>query len=101
MRDITLRRTLFALYGAGYVGKKANDKRDIKKFIRFIRKCNIINVKKGLSDSRPCKRCLNILKEHGFQRVYYSIHKNIKMEKIKYMENEHLSSKYRKPWGEF
>ena len=83
------------------MGKKADDKRNIKKFNRFIRKCNIINVKKGLSDSRPCKRCLNILKGYGFQKVYYSMYKKMEVEKIKYMENDHLSARYRKPWSEF
>ena len=92
---------LLFICGVFYVGNNAINKRDVKKFNRFIRKCNIINVKKGLSDSRPCKRCLNILKQHGFQRIYYSFQKNIKMEKVKYMENDHISSKYRRPWSEF
>jgi hypothetical protein len=73
----------------------------MKKFYRFVRKCHVINVKKGLSDSRPCQRCLDLLKSYGFQRVYYSIHKDIQMEKVQHMKNEHLSAKYRKPWSEF
>ncbi|MBA3285039.1 MAG: hypothetical protein H0U27_08275 [Nitrosopumilus sp.] len=73
----------------------------MEKFRRFIRKCYIINVKKALSDSRPCKRCLCTLKSYGIKRIYYSRFGDLKMEKIIDMTTEHLSSKYRRPWSEF
>lgn len=58
-------------------------------------------MKKGFSDSSPCKHCLILLKKVGIQRVYYSIFGDFKMEKVKYMKTEHISSRYRKPWSEF
>lgn len=93
----------FSLYSVFYaINKKGkNAKRDNEKFRRFIRKCHIVNVKKALSNSRPCKRCLSLLKKFGIQKIYYSNLGNITTEKVKDMTSDHISSKYKKPWSEF
>ena len=66
---------------------------------RFLSKCDIIVVKKSYGNSRPCVRCLDMLKKSGIRRIYYSFERNLKMEKINEMETNHVSSRYRKPWS--
>ena len=68
---------------------------------RFMKKCDIIVVRRGGASSCPCARCLKQLKNCGFRRVYYSEKGDLKMEKVNQMENNHLSSKYRRPWSSF
>ena len=72
-------------------------------FQRYLNKCDIIIIKKGLHASKPCTRCLERLKKLGIRKAYYSYDgtDKLKMEKINMMESHHVSSKYRKPWSEF
>jgi deoxycytidylate deaminase len=68
---------------------------------RYLGKCDILIVKRKLSNSKPCSRCIEFLKNTGIRRVYYSCDEKIYIEKMNSIENEHLSSKYRKPWSTF
>ena len=68
---------------------------------RFLNKCDILVVKKNCGNSKPCVRCLNYLKSLGVRRVYYSVDREIKMEKVSEMKTDHVSGKYRRPWNEF
>ena len=99
MSIVTLRPTLLKTYSGFYrkEGKNAN----ICKLRRYLSRCDIIIVKKTMSNSAPCARCLKMLKEYNIRRVYYSYEKELKMEKVSEMENNHLSSKYRRPWSTF
>ena len=53
-----------------------------------------------MSNSKPCARCLDLIKNYGIRKVYYSDEKRLIMEKTNNMETNHLSSKYRKPWND-
>ncbi len=77
--------------------KKAN----IKKIRRFFNNCDIVIVRRTLSNSKPCKRCLETLKNYGIRRVYYSYERTIIMEKLSEMNTDYLSSKYSTPWSDF
>ncbi len=54
-----------------------------------------------MSNSRPCSRCLDLIKRYGIKRVYYSYEKELVCEKPVQMETTHVSSKYAKPWSEW
>ena len=84
-----------------YAAHEKNKKASRSKFRRFLSKCDVIVVKTHLSNSKPCNRCVEMLKKHGVRRVYYSYERGLKMEKVNQLENEHLSSKFRRPWSEF
>jgi glutaredoxin-related protein len=58
-------------------------------------------VKKTMSNSKPCSRCVEFLKNYGVRRVYYSYDEKLIVEKVNQLKNEHVSSKYRKPWATF
>lgn len=66
---------------------------------RFLKKCDLIVVKKNCGNSRPCVRCLDYLKKAGIRRIYYSYEQEFRMEKINEMQSSHISSRYRKPWA--
>jgi hypothetical protein len=52
----------------------------------------IRSVPNGIGSSRPCQHCLNVMKQLGVNRVFYSIDGNeIICEKVKYMVSDHLS----------
>ena len=68
---------------------------------RFLKKCDILVVKKNCGNSRPCMKCLESMKKLGVRRVYYSYDREIKMEKVNEMKSDHLSAKYRRPWSDF
>lgn len=75
---------------------------DTNKLRRIMRKCSIVIVRSACATSKPCNRCLNMLKKCGFQKVYYSCgNDKISMEKLNIMESDHLSSKYRRPWADW
>lgn len=81
--------------------QKEQKGKNFNKLRRFLHKCSILVIKNHLSNSKPCTRCLEKLKNYGFRKVYYSYDKKIIVEKTNQMENDHLSSKYRKPWSSF
>jgi len=83
------------------VAQGKNKKASQCKFRRFLSKCDVIVVKTHLSNSKPCSRCVEMLKRHGVRRVYYSYERELKMEKVNELTNDHLSSRYRRPWSEF
>ena len=88
--------------GAFYHEKKQkkNSNSDDVKMRRFLKKCDILVLKKNLASSGPCKRCLSFLKKCGVRRVYYSVGQDrIRMEKVNEMVSNHISSRYRKPWS--
>ena len=74
---------------------------DRNKLRRFLKKCDILVVKKNCGNSRPCMKCLETMKKLGVRRVYYSFYNEIKVEKVNEMETEHVSAKFRRPWSEF
>ena len=76
-------------------------KKPINKLRRYFNNCDIIVVRKNLSNSKPCKRCLESLKNYGVRRVYYSCDNKLIMEKISQMETNYLTSKYTTPWSKF
>jgi hypothetical protein len=103
----TLSTTLFKTSIVFYRASVKNGKNDAKsesKFRRFINKCDIIVVRgkeDNLSNSTPCMRCTQMLKNYGLRRVYYSFGGALKMEKVNEMQSMHVSSRYRKPFSEF
>lgn len=47
-------------------------------------------------NARPCRHCLNLMKEYGVRRVYYTTGPNAyAMEKIETMTTEHESAALR------
>ena len=81
-----------------YEKKKKASNGQRNKARRMLKKCDIIVVKKN-GNSRPCYHCLKFLKQIGVRRVYYTVQKTLKMEKVKEMESDHISCKYRMPWS--
>ena len=84
-----------------YVAQEKGKKASQCKFRRFLSKCDIVVVKTHYSNSKPCSRCVDMLKKYGVRRVYYSYERELKMEKVNELKNDHLSSKYRRAWSEF
>ena len=70
----------------------ANNKDKVK---RYLSKCTLIVVRRTMNNSKPCNHCLQMIKESGIKRVYYSYDKGLKMEKVNQMETSHLSARYR------
>lgn len=75
--------------------------RDHEKMKRFYKKCIIIVVRRTLNNSKPCKHCLEVLKEYGIKKVYYSMNKDIVAEKTNKMENNHVSSRRRNNYWKY
>ena len=96
---VTLSTTLFKTSIVFYTSQN-NGKND-SKFRRFLNKCDILVCKRTMSNSFPCVRCAEMLKNYGLRRVYYSFEGNFKMEKVNTMTSSHISSRYRKPFSEF
>ena len=61
-------------------------------------KCCLIIVRRTMGNSKPCQRCLKIIKSYGIKKVYYSYDKKLVMERTSKMETDHISSKYRNGW---
>ena len=75
----------------------------VENFQRYIRKCDIVIIRKGCAMSKPCTRCTKNLKNYNLRRVYYSFDgtHDLKMEKVNQIETCHVSRKYKKSWSEF
>src|SRR5665647_1850369 len=98
MPSITLSTTLYDTSIIFYALNEKGYKKDSLR--RFLNKCDVWVVKKTQnSNSKPCMKCLQKLKNAGIRRIYYTDGDKIIVEKASKMETTHLSSKYRRPWN--
>ena len=88
----------YSVYNKFYKNPKFSNPGKIR---RYFGKCELIVVRRTMNNSKPCQRCLNIIKSYGIKRVYYSYDGKLIKEKTNEMSTEHLSSRYRVPWNEF
>ena len=72
-----------------------------EKLRRYFRNVSLIVVRTRMTNSRPCSRCLELIKQYNIKRVYYSYDGDLVMEKTRDIETDHVSSKYRRPWSEW
>lgn len=55
-----------------------------------------------MNNSKPCKRCLALIKKYGIRKVYYSYDQELIYVKTRDITDPYLSSKYRNgPWSEW
>ena len=83
-----------------------NGNKGKNKIRRFLSKCTLIVVrgnKNTLSNSKPCKKCLALIKTYGIKKIYYSQERQLIFEKVRDMTHEDciVSKKYRVPWNEW
>lgn len=80
----------FKLYGIYRLSFKPT-----KKLTKRLKKCSIvvlrIDMNGNLAESKPCKSCLNVLKQLNIKNVYYSSKNGIIKESVRGLESEHLS----------
>lgn len=41
--------------------------------------------------SKPCKRCIKLIKQAGIRKVYYSVDNGVVVINAKYIKSDHLS----------
>ena len=81
--------------------QKSNNQTKLKKIRRYFRNCKLVVVRTSMGNSKPCSKCLKMLKYYGIKKVYYSLEQEIVFEKTNEMETDHLSSRYTHPWREW
>lgn len=73
----------------------------MNKIRRFLSKCTLIVVRKSMNCSRPCSRCLKLIKSYGIKRVYYSDDQKLVFRKTEEITECIISKRYRIPWKEW
>ena len=74
---------------------------DLSRMRRFFGKCTLIVVRRTMNNSKPCSRCLEMIKKCGIKKIYYSHDQGLVYEKARDMENDHVSSAHRVPWHQW
>ena len=66
-----------------------------------MRKCELIVVRRTMNNSKPCIKCLEMIKICGIKKVHYSYDQKLIFEKTEDIQTDHLSSRYRTPWNKW
>jgi len=74
---------------------KRNQAKTENKLRRIFSRCDLLVVRAKrltISNSKPCKHCLQFIKDCGIRRIYYSNNQNLILEKTSDMQTEHICS---------
>jgi len=94
-------KPFFNAYGAFYKAHAGQKKINVDQVRRYFRKTTLVVVKRTLSNSAPCRHCVELIRKYGIRKVYYSRDKELVYEKASELSMSHTSAKYKRPWREW